>query len=60
LKEIFEQYNLTPPTTMDEWLNVCKTLKDNGITPISVDELIEQSIQMDVVVEDMSDDEEDI
>lgn len=36
-KEIFEQYNLTPPTTMDEWLNVCKTLKDNGITPISVD-----------------------
>ena len=26
-KEIFEQYNLTPPTTMDEWLNVCKTLK---------------------------------
>ena len=60
MKEIFEQYNLTPPTTMDEWLNVCKTLKDNGITPISVDELIEQSIQMDVVVEDMSDDEEDI
>ena len=29
-KEIFEKYNLTPPTTMDEWLNVCKTLKDNG------------------------------
>ena len=45
---------------MDEWLNVCKTLKDNGITPISVDELIDQSIQMDVVVEDMSDDEEDL
>ncbi|MFR9062574.1 MAG: hypothetical protein ACLVJO_01750 [[Clostridium] scindens] len=22
---------------MDEWLNVCKTLKDNGVTPISVD-----------------------
>ena len=36
-KEIFEKYNLTPPTTMDEWLNVCKTLKDNGVTPISVD-----------------------
>ena len=36
-KEIFEKYNLTPPTTMEEWLNVCKTLKDNGITPISVD-----------------------
>lgn len=36
-KEIFAKYNLTPPTTMDEWLNVCKTLKDNGVTPISVD-----------------------
>lgn len=36
-KEIFAKYNLTPPATMDEWLNVCKTLKDNGVTPISVD-----------------------
>ncbi len=36
-KEIFNQYGLTPPQTMDEWINVCKTLKDNGITPISVD-----------------------
>ena len=31
----------------------------SGLSPISVDELIEQSIHMDVVVEDMSDDEED-
>lgn len=36
-KEIFEQYNLTPPKTMDEWLHVCRTLSENGITPISVD-----------------------
>lgn len=36
-KDIFNQYNLTAPTTMDEWLFVCKTLKDNGVTPISVD-----------------------
>ena len=36
-KEIFDQYNLTPPKTMDEWLQVCRTLSDNGITPISVD-----------------------
>lgn len=36
-KEIFAKYNLTPPATMDEWLNVCKTLKENGVTPISVD-----------------------
>lgn len=36
-KEIFEKHNLTAPKTMDEWLNVCKTLSDNGVTPISVD-----------------------
>lgn len=36
-KDIFEKYNLTPPKTMDEWLQICKTLKDNGVTPISVD-----------------------
>lgn len=36
-KEIFAKYNLQVPKTMDEWLDVCKTLKDNGVTPISVD-----------------------
>lgn len=36
-KEIFEKYNLSAPETMDEWLEVCKVLKENGITPVSVD-----------------------
>lgn len=36
-KEIFETYNLEAPKTMEEWLTVCKALKENGITPISVD-----------------------
>jgi len=36
-KEIFEKYNLSAPETMDEWLEVCKILKENGVTPISVD-----------------------
>jgi len=30
-------YGLSVPKTMDEWLDVCKTLKENGVTPISVD-----------------------
>ncbi|PWM37600.1 MAG: hypothetical protein DBX66_05060 [Clostridiales bacterium] len=34
-KSIFDQYGLTAPTTWDEFMNVCKTLKDNGVTPIS-------------------------
>ena len=33
-KDIFAQYNLEVPTTWDEFLNVCETLKSNGVTPI--------------------------
>ncbi|MBE5969089.1 MAG: extracellular solute-binding protein [Lachnospiraceae bacterium] len=32
--DMLAKYNLAVPTTWDEFLNVCKTLKDNGITPI--------------------------
>ncbi|MCC8066126.1 MAG: ABC transporter substrate-binding protein [Clostridiales bacterium] len=35
--EIFDEYGLDVPETMDDWLNVCATLSENGITPISVD-----------------------
>lgn len=33
-KEIFEKYNLEAPETYDEFLDVCRTLKENGVTPI--------------------------
>lgn len=32
--EIFEEYNLEIPTTFDEFLSLCATLKSEGITPI--------------------------
>lgn len=32
--KIFDKYNLKVPTTFDEFLKVCDTLKANGITPI--------------------------
>ncbi|MCM3671128.1 extracellular solute-binding protein [Mesobacillus maritimus] len=35
-KEIFEKYNLEAPETYDEFLNVVKTLSDNGVTPITL------------------------
>lgn len=35
-KNVFEQYDLKTPTTFDEFLDVCKTLKDNGVTPIAL------------------------
>ena len=34
-KDIFAKYNLDVPTTFEEFENVCKVLKDNGVTPIS-------------------------
>lgn len=35
-KRIFEENGLSVPATYDEFLNVCKTLKDNGVTPIAL------------------------
>jgi ABC-type sugar transport system, periplasmic component len=35
-KKIFEQYGLRVPTTYDEFLNVVKTLEDNGVVPIAL------------------------
>lgn len=34
--EIFEQNGLTPPTTWEEFLQVCETLKAAGVTPLVV------------------------
>ena len=34
-KAIFDEHNLTVPSTWDEFINVCETLKAAGITPIS-------------------------
>lgn len=35
-KQIFEENGVKVPTTYDEFLTVCQTLKDNGVTPMSV------------------------
>jgi raffinose/stachyose/melibiose transport system substrate-binding protein len=35
-KKIFKDNNLTVPTTYEELLNTCQTLKDKGITPIAM------------------------
>lgn len=34
-KDIFEQYGLEVPTTFEEFEEICATLKENGVTPIS-------------------------
>ena len=33
--EIFDKYGLEAPETWDEFLNVCQTLKDEGVVPIA-------------------------
>lgn len=33
--ELFKKAGVTPPTTYDEWIDVCKKLQAKGITPIS-------------------------
>lgn len=33
-KDIFAEYNLSPPKTWDEFLQLNQTLKDNGVTPL--------------------------
>jgi raffinose/stachyose/melibiose transport system substrate-binding protein len=35
-KEMFEKLNLKVPETFDDFLNVCQTFIDNGITPLTV------------------------
>ena len=35
-KDVFAQYGLSVPTTWAEFMNVCQTLKDNGVTPIAM------------------------
>jgi ABC-type glycerol-3-phosphate transport system substrate-binding protein len=34
-KDVFAKYNLTVPTTWNEFLKVCDTLKKNGVTPMA-------------------------
>ena len=35
-KALFEQHNLTPPETWDEFLELCATLKQSGVTPNAI------------------------
>ncbi len=37
--DIFNKYNLKAPKTFDEWLEVCRVLASNGVTPIALDGL---------------------
>lgn len=34
--DIFEQYNLSVPTTYEEYCKVCDTLLENGVTPVAL------------------------
>jgi multiple sugar transport system substrate-binding protein/raffinose/stachyose/melibiose transport system substrate-binding protein len=35
-KQIFADYNLTPPQSWDEFMAICETLMANGVTPLAI------------------------
>ncbi len=35
-KAIFQKYHLSPPTTWEDFIQVCKTLQSHGVTPFNV------------------------
>jgi multiple sugar transport system substrate-binding protein/raffinose/stachyose/melibiose transport system substrate-binding protein len=35
-KDIFEEYDLEPPETWEEFLAVCETLQENDVTPLTI------------------------
>lgn len=35
-KDIFKKYNIAEPKTWEEYLQACKVLKENGVTPITI------------------------
>ena len=35
-ERIFDEYGLTPPESFDELLDLCRTLRSNGVTPMSL------------------------
>ncbi len=35
-KDIFDQYGLEPPETWEEFLQLCETLKENGVVPLTI------------------------
>ena len=39
-KATFEKYGVEEPATYDEFLDVCKTLKDNGVTPLGTSDSV--------------------
>lgn len=57
-KEIFSKYNIALPTTQDEFMAACETLKSNGVNPLYIGfkdvwPILEQ-VAMDPIFEDES------
>lgn len=52
---IFDQYNLEVPTTYDEYVQVCDTLKENGITPVALASTADDAWLVSQYIQQLSD-----
>lgn len=54
-KAIFDEYNLEVPTTYDEYVQVCDTLKENGVTPVALASTADDAWLVSQYIQQLSD-----
>lgn len=54
-KAIFDEYQLDVPTTYEEYVNVCDTLKTNGVTPVALASTADDAWLVSQYIQQLSD-----
>lgn len=54
-KAIFDKYGLEVPTTYDEYVQVCDTLKENGVTPVALASTADDAWLVSQYIQQLSD-----
>ena len=54
-RAIFDKYGLEVPTTYDEYVQVCDTLKENGVTPVALASTADDAWLVSQYIQQLSD-----
>lgn len=54
-KAIFDKYGLEVPTTYDEYVQICDTLKENGVTPVALASTADDAWLVSQYIQQLSD-----